>query len=499
MSSYVVTRRRVLALSGGFLAGAVLASCGGVAAPTPAPAKPTEAPQPAAQPPTAAAAAATQAGAAAKPTEQPKAAAGAGEGKPTAAPQAAGAPSAQKTTLVVWASSLTQDDQSTPGGKYARWVRGTFEEQYPKYAIKAEDHGWGLPLRMNLLTAVAGGTVPDVTHGEWQVREFASRGAYFAIPDLSPKLFAPGPIAGCLYKGQVYGVPANTSIFALVTNTRVAAKAGVDPNKPPKTWQELLTNAELASKKGAGEFVGYVVWGPIPARPVAAMLRTLPYINQTGKSLADADATQAFFNAAEQVAAYDLLRQLLKFSDKAVAFSNEEGKLESYLLQDKALYTAAAMSTVFNARDAKAEVVVHPLPRKDASVSGNVVVGNETFSVLTKGKERDGAVDLVKFLAKPDAQRQIGNLLGQQLPSTVEVLSDRALEKLPAYAVEATAVRVYADILVNESATGLPAFPKNPDKIWAAWNDALGKILLGDDPIKPILDGVQTKVVELLA
>ena len=40
------------------------------------------------------------------------------------------------------------------------------------------------------------------------------------------------------------------------------------------------------------------------------------------------------------------------------------------------------MSLAQNAKDANAECVYHPLPRKDANVSGNVVLGNVVFSPL---------------------------------------------------------------------------------------------------------------------
>ena len=52
---------------------------------------------------------------------------------------------------------------------------------------------------------------------------FAALGAFQAIPDLSEKTFAYGPIAGSLYKGQLFGVPIYTSPFALETNVTLCA------------------------------------------------------------------------------------------------------------------------------------------------------------------------------------------------------------------------------------------------------------------------------------
>jgi ABC-type glycerol-3-phosphate transport system substrate-binding protein len=354
-------------------------------------------------------------------------------------------------------------------------------------------------LRTGLLTAIAGGTVPEVTTGEAFVHEFAALGAFVPIPDMTDKNFAYGPIAGSIYKGQIYGVPIYTSPFALETNTKVAKMAGLDPTKPPKTWDELVENSTKAFEAGKGKgFVGFNLYGPAPNRIYGTVLRTIPWINQTGKPLGDDDGTQAFFNAPEHVATYEFSRKLFKTADPGNTFSGDEGKLYAYLWQDKAVYQASAIWNVFNARDAKAETMYSPLPRQTGEVSGNVTLGNAVFSPLAKSKNRDGAVAFAKFMAEPETQLQLGNLYGARLPSIAEVLKRPDLEKLPLYATAAEAVRTFADILLKEDVHPVPPYAKNPDKIWIAWGDTFGKILQGSEPVKPQLDQLQQDVEKLL-
>ncbi len=242
---------RALGMGAGLtLAAPILAACGQPAAPAPtaAPAKPAEPAKPAAP------AAPTTASAAAA---QPAVLAGKGD-----------------QPIVLWSGQLVFEDQSVAMGRWATSVRNTFADQNPKYTLKVEDHGWDQPLRTGLLTAIAGGTVPEVTTGEAFVHEFASLGAFLPVPDLTEKDFVYGSIAGSLYKGQLYGVPIYTSAFALETNVRVAQKAGLDPNKPPKTWAELIENSEKAFKAGSGNFVGYNLYGPAPNRVYGTVLRS---------------------------------------------------------------------------------------------------------------------------------------------------------------------------------------------------------------------------------
>lgn len=41
-----------------------------------------------------------------------------------------------------------------------------YHEKYPNVTVIAEDHGWDEALRQNLVTALLGGTAPDVIVGE---------------------------------------------------------------------------------------------------------------------------------------------------------------------------------------------------------------------------------------------------------------------------------------------------------------------------------------------
>ncbi|MCC7369898.1 MAG: extracellular solute-binding protein [Chloroflexi bacterium] len=491
MDTRNVSRRRLLR---GLGAGAsiallapVLAACGQSSGSAPAaPAKTDEKP----------------AAPAAKPAEQKPAETKPAEQKPAAAATAAipvitaGKGDQQ---IVVWSGQITFNDMNTPNGKWATWVRDTFAQRNPKYTLKVEDHGWDQPLRTSLLTAIAGGTVPEVTTGEAFVHEFASLGALQAVPDVNPKDFSYGTIAGSLYQDKLWGLPIYTSAFALETNVRVAKKAGLDPTQAPKTWDELVANSTKAFEAGKGEYIGYNLYGPAPNRVYGTVLRTIPWINQTGKPLGDDDGTKGFFNAPEHVAAYEFSRKLFKTADPGNTFSGDEGKLYAYNWQDKGMYQIAQMSLAQSAKDAGAETVYHPLPRKDPNVSGNVVLANVVFSPLAKAKNSEGAIAFVKFMAEKETQQQLGEILGFRLPARLDLLTDPNLEKLAGYTrFGPQIVRTYADILAKEDVKPVPPYSKNPDKIWIAWGDMFGKVLEKADPIQPMLDDLQKEVERLL-
>lgn len=116
------------------------------------------------------------------------------------------------------------------------------------------------------LTAVASGTPPDI--GIWgDYLDFMARGAVIPLDDyiaasnvISPDKFIPGNWDVIQYQGTVYGIPAFECFVrrGLNYNTRLVEEAGLDPNTPPVTWDELLEwHKALTKFDSAGNLVQF--------------------------------------------------------------------------------------------------------------------------------------------------------------------------------------------------------------------------------------------------
>ena len=55
--------------------------------------------------------------------------------------------------------------------------------------------------------------------------------------------FWPSMLLNCVYDGKVYGVPFQRSTPVMYYNKDAFAAAGLDPEKPPITWHELISAA----------------------------------------------------------------------------------------------------------------------------------------------------------------------------------------------------------------------------------------------------------------
>lgn len=80
---------------------------------------------------------------------------------------------------------------------------------------------------------------------------FASRGAFLRLDDLiaqseviDPDAFFEGPRSSFTWDGGIYGVPRASNTIALYYNKDLFGAAGLDPDAPPETWDELYEAAK---------------------------------------------------------------------------------------------------------------------------------------------------------------------------------------------------------------------------------------------------------------
>jgi len=412
----------------------------------------------------------------------------------------------ERQEIVLWWGSgfdietkLEQDPNNTDA-LWARELLTIFEDRYTNVKVKCEDHGWDEPLRTGLLTAIAGGNVPEVTIGEAYVHEFATLGALAEI-NVDPDEFAWGCIAGAYLDGKVYGVPAFTSSFALEINRKVVGDSGLDPDYVPQTWDEILDQSMKIFKAGeeGKNWFGFTVYGPTPTRTYGAVLRALPWINRSGGLLGDDAGTKASFNDPKAIAAYQMLRDLFKTTDPGTSLSEHEEKVGGALWDNKSAYQVSATWDCYSARRLEADTVYAPVPLCiEGCTRSNVVLGNLTFSPLKAAKNVEMGAKWCEFLAEADTQWLIAKIRGSVMPTVKRVLESPSLVQQPGYAGLEKEMAVHAEILLNEELHPVPPFKKNPSRIWALWSDVFAKILLSDEPLQILLDGMQTEVEKLM-
>ncbi len=159
------------------------------------------------------------------------------------------------------------------------------------------------------MTAIEAGVGPDVMHlgpAEISFGLFATRG-YFR--DLTPFIQAeaagfldawyPGVVDALSHEGKVYGLGNNYQAMVLMWNKRLFAEAGLDPERPPQTWEELLDYAKKLTRDRDGD--GRIdTWGlgMVGRVDPGFQLRFTPILFGFGATYLSADYRCAAINTA---------------------------------------------------------------------------------------------------------------------------------------------------------------------------------------------------------
>ena len=203
-------------------------------------------------------------------------------------------------------------------------------------------------------------------------------------------------------KGQLISQPFNSSTPVLYYNKDAFKKAGLDPEQPPKTWQDLA--AYTAKLKAAGMKCGYASgWqGWIQIENFSAW-HGLPVATKNNGF----DGTDAVleFNKPEQVKHIAMLADLNKKGDFSY-FGRKDESTEKFYNGDCAITTASSGSLADIRHYAKFNYGVGMMPY-DADAKGapqNAIIGGASLWVM-QGKDNGtykGVAEFLDFLAKPE-------------------------------------------------------------------------------------------------
>jgi len=61
--------------------------------------------------------------------------------------------------------------------------------------------------------------------------------------------FWPGALKSVTYEGVSYGLPTNNETMAMIWNAKVFKDAGLDPENPPATWDDVVTYSKTINEK----------------------------------------------------------------------------------------------------------------------------------------------------------------------------------------------------------------------------------------------------------
>jgi sn-glycerol 3-phosphate transport system substrate-binding protein len=147
------------------------------------------------------------------------------------------------------------------GGGLAKVIDGLvgdFNQQHPDARVTATYTGNYDVTLQKIQAAKLAGTLPDVAVTEISsVSVLGALGAAQPLDDLIAgeggkqflAKFWPSMLLNCGYQGKVYGVPFQRSTPVMYYNKDAFREVGLDPEKPPLTWDDLVQDAQKLTKR----------------------------------------------------------------------------------------------------------------------------------------------------------------------------------------------------------------------------------------------------------
>ncbi|MBU5672782.1 extracellular solute-binding protein [Paenibacillus brevis] len=351
--------------------------------------------------------------------------------------------------------------------------------------VKMEDWGWGEQLIQKQTAGFLAKNIPDIIVGETQMPGFAQQGLLEPFPDdMAQEIrdnVAPAAWKPMEYDGKIYGFASQPGVSSLFWNKKLVKEAGLDPEKAPATWDELLENVQKVTEAGKGKYYG----GGVYAGPNAGgYLRygTLLVIN--GGGFAD-DQGQPVFNSEANVETVQFLKELNAAHPAGLMANTNEGTYFDAFKKEQIAYLIDGPWRAIESSQIGIDYGMSQIPLSSDGKAGNITIGAAFHSVPKDAKNKEAAFAYIRAMYSDEIQQLIADT---GVRSTVL----KSIAETDEY--QAAHPEMYQHYLAMAgNVQGLPTFAKEDSKIWQMFGDAVTKSLMTNGDIKSILDDAQKK------
>ena len=314
---------------------------------------------------------------------------------------------------------------STKQVEFYQWAERTYEAAHPDVDIIIEQFpGSSLKdFEIKLRLRFASGEAPDifVAH-ENVITELARLDLLDPAPDYIETMVQENSLNAMVrqapyYRGTCYGIVNDAVWQVLYYNKDMFREAGLDPEKPPETWEELLEYADRLTVRGPD---GAPVRAGISIRKTGykpgIAEKWFTFLYAAGGRPYSADGTKAAFNSPAGREALELYRQIL--FEKNIDSVTLEGDQQGFGQQRVAMFLREIHVLLWlEEHYPDLDFGVGPVPARDQSISHG---GSYLYVVSKDSPHTDSAWRFIEWLMSDEAYaRRVG--MGGVTPTTKTV------------------------------------------------------------------------------
>jgi sn-glycerol 3-phosphate transport system substrate-binding protein len=317
-----------------------------------------------------------------------------------------------------WAQNLTFYFPVAVGGPITKLIdamAADFEKENPTIKVKPVYTGSYQDTIAKTLTALKGGEPPHfAVILSTDMYTLIDEEAIVAYDDLVKtdadkawlKSFFPGFMENSQTGGKTWGIPFQRSTVVMYWNKELFKEAGLDPNKPPASWAEMLDYAKKLTKKDAGGKV--TQWGvQVPSSGFPYWLFQ-GFTTQNDVRLMNATGTETYYDKPAVIEALQFWVDLSRKHQVHPPGIVEWGTTPKDFFEKKIAMMWTTTGNLTNVRNnAKFDFGVAMLP---ANKRRGSPTGGGNFYVFKKSTpaEREAVVKFAKWATQPERAAQWG-------------------------------------------------------------------------------------------
>lgn len=387
------------------------------------------------------------------------------------------------------------------GGKPAETIQGLTERYmaaHPEVKIEAIYTGSYADTTTKAITAARGGNAPQLLISlSTDMYTFIDEDLVVPFDDYLTEAdqkdwiggFYPAFLLNSQSGGKTWGIPFQRSTPVLYWNKAAFAAAGLEADKAPASWAEMVEMAQkLTVKDASGNVTRHGVL--IPSSGFPSWLWTGIVAGNGGK-LANDTGTEVYFNSPEAVGALEALVQLATDGVMAPGIQDWGGTPKAFF-EGKAAMIWTTTGNLTNVRtNAPFDFGVGFLPglKQNGAPTGG---GNFYLVKGSTEEEMKASVDFVKWATEPAQAAEWTMATGYVAPRP-DVWESDAMKAYVADFPQAAVARDQLAYAVAELST------HDGPKVTQLLNSALEAAITGQKTPKEALDAAQAEAEAILA
>jgi multiple sugar transport system substrate-binding protein len=259
-------------------------------------------------------------------------------------------------------------------------------------------------------TAASSGNAPDVAAIDLVfLPYFASQGALTDISSLKESLpykddLSPAHSKLADWKGKTYALPFTAEASVLFWNKKLFKRAGLDPDKPPSNYAEMMEAAKKVRALGP-KYYGFVFAGACGG---CNIFEFAPHVWASGGDVLSGDGKKAMLDSPAVTDALNFYRQMWEDGVMPSSVKTDAGSLQATTFSSGKVGMTQLGAFVLSTFDkAKVDYGIAPIVGKDGGTAS--FAGGDEIAIPAGSKNKAAAEEFVKWATGDEAQTILAN------------------------------------------------------------------------------------------